>query len=188
VLAGFLLLVSGLVAGCIFSPDRGDGDKPPPPPLKYPVLSTPAAVLTALRIAYENRDSSGYLKLFDDKYLGATYDTSEVEEGNQAGTFTRVEEEKHIKSLAENANITSVDLFLPGEPWTVTTVIDVDSGEEWGLITIYNPQIGVTEAGKDAVRIVANETFQFRFRPRSVPPESSDTGKLWHIVRWNEDP
>ena len=182
-MTGFLLLASGLLAGCIFSPDKGDENKPPPPPPEYPELSTPQAVLEALRIAYESRDSSGYLRLFEGDYKGASYDTSEVS-GNQPGEFTRVGEEMHIRSLAENPNITSVDLYM-AQPWTRSTVISDNGTEEWAYIAIFNPQIGVTD-GATTVQTVANETFEFSFRPTVDFSSSTDT--LWHIVRWTEAP
>jgi hypothetical protein len=179
-LASLLVLVSALVAGCIFSPDKGD-DKPPPPPT-YPALTSPGQVLVALRLAYEARDSSGYRALFEWDYKGSSYDTSEAD-GAQAGTFTRIAEEQHIRRLAENPYITSVDLFLP-EPWTYTRIIG-DTGEEWVQIQVKNPQIGVTD-GPNTVQTIANETFLFAFRPTYAPESPTDT--LWHIVRWEEAP
>lgn len=178
-LAAILALIACLLAGCIFSPDRTDKKKPtPPPPIPYPVFSNPQNVLDALRLAYENRDSVGYRKLFEPDYQGISYDSTGVL------TFTRIDEERHIRSLAENINIVSVslDLGIPGQ-WNPTPFISERTGEEWVEIAVFDPQIGITE-GRNSLQTVANETFAFRFRSR-VAPEST-TGKLWHIVEWEE--
>lgn len=186
-LAGLLALAAALLSGCIFSPDRRDGNKPPPPPPSYLQMSRPQNVLANLRTAYEARDSSGYRQLFELDYQGSTYDTDDQQTGNQPGTFTRIDEEKHIRSLAENANISSVtlDLGLPGQLIPTPTI--GDTGELWALVTVYNPRIGFND-GVTTVEVVAEETFEFMFRPRRVPRDSSETDTLWHIVRWNETP
>jgi len=186
-LAGSLALLSGLLSGCIFSPDKGDGKKKPPPPIVYD-LTRPQNVLGALELAYANRDSSGYRQLFELDYRGSTYDTS-LEDGFQPGTFGRIDEERHIRALAENPNITSVtlDLGLPSQWEARRTTTIGDTGEEWALITVANPQTDITD-GLTIYRFVAGQTFEFRFRPTVVGPELSRTDTLWHIVRWDEAP
>lgn len=175
----FLLLL-GPACG---NDDRNPVRPGPSPGPTYPVPSTPQAALNKLILSYESRDSTAYRSCFEADYQGASYDTSEAN-GNQPGTFTYSDEAAHIRALARSATITSVDLFLP-TPWTRATVTG-DSLGDWAMVAVHNPQVGITD-GANTMQTVANETFEFSFRP-TTPAAESPTDTLWHIVRWAETP
>jgi hypothetical protein len=173
-----------LLLGPACGKDDENPVKPGPPPgPTYPVLSTPGAVLDKLRMSYEYRDSLAYDSCFEADYLGASYDTSEAGPP-QPGTFTFADEAAHIRALARDPDITSVDLFLP-TPWARITVPG-DTLGDWSMISVHNPQGGVTD-GANTVQIAVNETFEFSFRP-ATPAPTSPTDTLWRIVRWVEMP
>src|ERR1700704_2489928 len=63
-LAGVLVLLAIVAAGCgIFDPKRSGG-KPPELPPEYEIPFDPKTVLSNLEIAYSHRDSVGYKALY----------------------------------------------------------------------------------------------------------------------------
>ena len=178
----FLLLLG---PACGKDDDKNPVAPEPPPTPTYPLLSAPESALVALRLSYERRDSLAYRSCFAIDYQGTSYDTSETP-GYQPASFTRIDEERHIRSLAENPNITVVtlDLGVPAS-WSRSTAAG-DPGEDWALISVRNPLVEITE-GDNTSEVTANETFEFLFRP-TTPAPTSPTDTLWHIVRWTELP
>lgn len=167
-------------AGCIFSPDKASKPKPNPPPV-YPVLQFPERVLSALQIAYEARDSVGYLKLFDYDYLGTSEDLTD---GTNA-TFRNSDERDHIQALAAASNVSAVKFDMgPYSSWR-REPSDNLSHPEWAIIQVngasFHVVIYTTDRG-DLTVTGTTETFTYTFKPTSTVP--GDT--LWNIIRWKE--
>lgn len=178
-----VLLASGGLSGCIFSPDRGRGPSGTPP-LIYEIPSTPRLALKNLVTAYSARDSVEYRKLFDVSYQGGSFDTSDAS-GVQPGTFTWIDEVRHIQALAEDRQIIRVRLdFGPDGAWVRDPVVG-PMGELWAEITIYKPYLEVDNPTDSFLLKPAVITFDFA---PQTPAANSPTDTLWYIVRWREDP
>jgi hypothetical protein len=182
-----LFALAGL-SGCIFSPDRGGGGGPPKPPPTYPIRKDPQQALENMLTAYGVRDSAEYLKVFaraaagKEGYFGSSYDVNDSMPGNQLGTFTIVEEEQHIKKLAESRDIYRITLnFGSRGTWTRYGATG-PSGERWAEIVITNPVIELDADNSYALK--SNEIFTYQFSPDTSSASPTDT--IWSIVRWFE--
>jgi hypothetical protein len=176
----------GLVAlaGCgIFKPEEGD-----PPggggPIDYPTLDFPSRVLSALEIAYSNRDSVKIKELYDSTYTGQSVDLN-----NPSVTIgvTYGDEVAHVARLAADPDIKNAYLDLGSDASWDRLPSDDPSHPEWAVIQIVGQayRVEVTEGTTTYGAIGEAGTFQeFAFTPTPDPSSPSDT--LWKIVRWKE--
>lgn len=177
------------LSGCIFSPDRGGGGPPKPPPT-YPIRKDPQQALENMRTAYEARDSAEYRKVFvqlgapGEPYVGSSYDVNDSIPGNQLGTFTIVEEEQHIKKLAESRDIYRISLSFGSKGTWKRYGATGPSSELWAEIVISNPVLELDDS-KSSYAFNSNETFTYQFSPDTSSASPTDT--VWSIVRWYED-
>lgn len=168
-------------AGCIFSPDHGDEKVKPPP--QYPRLDTPLNVLSALQLAYQNRDSVEYEQLYDSSYVGTSTDLNDPP-ATQVSTFRRADELIHIGALQHSTTISQVVFDLgPQTTWTRLSSDD-PSNPDWAQIQIGrgNLRIEIYDgATLYSVQSINPVTFTLKPTPTGAP---NDT--LWKIIRWNE--
>jgi hypothetical protein len=184
---GAAVLLSLLLAGCF-----GSGSNPVKPkasgPVSYPVPSTPQKALTALRMAYQERDSVEYRKmLWFPGYQGTSYDTSQTGT-RMAGTFTWSDEVNSIQHFAQDSQVTAVSLDFGLEAqWARTDPMDPNAEPGSAEIVIHSPKLEIdyTDPSKD-MGIGYSETMIFRFAP-STPASESPTDTLWTVSAWYED-
>jgi hypothetical protein len=172
------------LSGCIFSPDQGGGGKKDNTTL-YRMRSSPQNVLFNLIHAYEDTDTAAYMQQFAPNYQGQTYDTDTLS-GLTPGAITRDDEQAHIKAIAEDHDIIGIELGFPPEgAWLRHDAAD-DSGRagKWTGITIQRPTLRI-DFVKNTVNLVANESFEYAFKP-ITPAPTSPTDTLWTIGRWEE--
>jgi hypothetical protein len=184
-LAGVLVLLAVVVAGCgIFDPKQSGG-KPPPLLPVYEIPFTPTVVLTNLEKAYSARDSVGYKVLYDSSYVGTSRDQNDP--GTSTIELTYADEVAHVAFLESKPTITSAFMNLgPVSSWTRLESND-PSHPEWAVIQIAGSslRIRVIEGSNEYETSGASEFFTFAFKPTTPAPiSSSDT--LWNIVRWVE--
>src|SRR5439155_26370222 len=186
VLAGVLVLLAVVVAGCgIFDPKRSSG-KPPELPPEYEIPYYPGAVLSNLEMAYSHRDSVGYKALYDSSYVGTSQDLNDPP-GTTPISLTYTDEVAHIARLASKPSITSAYMNLgPISSWTRLESND-PSHPEWAVIQIAGTSltVRVTEGTDEYVATGSTDFFEFAFKP-TTPAPISTTDTLWNIVRWRE--
>jgi hypothetical protein len=180
---GIAALFAGILvlgAGCIFSPKKDDGGVVVPPPPPYPLLTSPEAVLLAMQLSYQARDSVEYKQLYDEGYQGTSQDLNDPP-GSQITAFRKADEVAHVAALRRSPGISTVVLELgPEVSWTRLSSDDV-SHPEWAQIQIPNWRIDIYD---NATLYTATSTnpITYTFAPTAVAP--GDT--LWKIIRWVE--
>ncbi len=164
------------MAGC--GKDRTTNPVIQPPP--YPVLSSPANVLTALQKAYVARDTTEYILLFDGNYQGSSID--QTDPSPQPTLFTKADEAHHIASLVKSTTVTDVELDLKPELLRFS-----DGGDPPGWATIQNPvlRLQINDGPSSYIISVATESMEFKFIP-TTPDSTSPTDTTWKIIRWTE--
>ena len=170
-----LLICLPLLAGCIFSPKRGN-NPPPPPTRTYLVASSPQNVFNNLIKSYTDRDSSGYKACFDLGYVGSSYNGFDGYP-YQPATYSFDDEARHIAKLQTSTTVLRASLELPNYLGAPTDTLAGDP-VGWVTISIYNPKVEIDEVS-GSTAIVTGETFEYKFQPTVVPTAESPTGKLW---------
>jgi len=173
-----LALLSILAQGCIFSPSKAKVTKqPPPPPYQQP--TSPEAVLSNLKLAYTNKDSTEYKSLYHDQYQGSFIDQRDPT--TPSGTYYKTDEAQHIAFLAKGAQ--TVDLELSSN-----LVRTIDLGDPAGWITIQEPFLvlhvqGTTADGTlgDDEILTGEDSIELKFVP--IPPSGSQPDTTWQIIR-----
>jgi hypothetical protein len=182
-LALIFCAVALALAGCIFSPERGN-KKPPPPPSFLPPIY-PDQALINLRDAYAFRDSVEYRKVLDyPDYHGISKDQTD---GTQEELFW-IDEVKHIQALAKATTITSVYFDMGNSSSWDRLTSDDAAHPEWAVIQITGSQfllrVDDTKEGTLTVNS-SKETHIFRFKP-TTPAPTSRTDTLWTLTQWEE--
>jgi hypothetical protein len=179
-LAAALLLVS--FSGCIFSPKRGDGGGGGGGPIQYPKLSTPENVLEALRLAYNDRDSTKIALIYDDTYIGTSFDPTTLVQIQ----LSKAQEISHVHTLHDDPGVTSVQLTYPPVETRFTNLNDPPG---WATVQVSGTGLGVEIVDESQVyRLIGSGgTFEFKFIP-TTPDSTSPTDTTWKIVRWTEFP
>ena len=182
-LSGIVACVALLIlqAGCIFSPDRGK-TQPPPPVSNYLPPTKPVFVLNNLIKAYADRDTTHYKDCYDLSYAGSSYDGYD-QGGPVPATYTRDDEAAHIRALQRSTTIFHVSLDLPNYLGTPLDTLPGDPAG-WLSMNIYNPKVQIDDQS-GSIAIVAGEVFQYKFL-RKTPDATSPTDTSWTIVRWAE--
>jgi hypothetical protein len=169
-----------LGAGCIFSPDKGDGGGGGGGGPQYQKLDSPEHVLENLGLSYAARDSNEYKTLYDSTYVGTSQDLNDPP-GSQVSTFRYVDEIAHVAALQRATTITSV-FFDIGSSTTWHRLPSSDpSHPEWADYTINSTHIQIYD-GATLYEVLSNSPTTFSFIPTAKAP--GDT--LWKIVRWVE--
>jgi hypothetical protein len=169
-----------LLAGCIFSPDKGDPGSTPPPAPVYFTPSTPDTVLLNFVTAYQSRDSVFYKSIYDSSYTGTS--TDNAGQFPVVSNFSYDSEIQILANMAKDTQISSIIMNLG----TKTRYPSDDVGHpEYALIQLRNVQITINRSNTYYVQQDAGDIFQFRFKP-TTPASSSSTDTLWNIVSWAE--
>jgi len=174
-LGGSILLAA--IAGC------GDDNHTGPGPNQQPIYldsSTPLNVLHNMRIAYESRDTTAYISLFDANYQGASYDPS----GPGQLTFSKGDEAQHIRGLLRSSTITSVSLTFPP---VLNRFTDISDPPGWATVQMAGAGLGVEINDGPTTYTLLSGTMEFKFLP-TTPALGSPTDTTWQIVRWYEFP
>jgi len=173
-LTSMVALALAVLAGC--GKDKTTGPVVTPP--KYPVLSSPKNVLTALRTAYVTRDSLEIPFLYDDAYVGTTIDPYSPSPYDSIG-FTKADEVAHVAALARKNVL--VDMTLNAANGFR------DGTDPPGWMTIQNPISNLDIADNPTEYIVGlgGEAMDFKFVPHTPDP-SSPTDTTWKIIQWTE--
>ena len=155
----------------------------PPPPSPYPKLVNPFSVVEALRIAYENRDSTEIKLLYDDNYQGSSADGTDPYP--VILRFYKFDEVRHVAKLA-HAGLSSVTLTT-----AYGLVREQDLSDPPGWAMIRNPYLSLeisdsTSLGTHTVDFTSERTV-FKFAPHTPDP-SSVTDTTWKIIGWTEIP
>ena len=183
-MAALLAGLGLLAAGCIFSPDTGNGGGGGGGGGQYRKLDSPANVLDALRLAYAARDSVEYKQLYDSSYVGTSTDLNDPP-GTQVSTFRYADEVAHVAALQRSTSINSVS-FDPGPETTWKRLPSDDpSYPEWAVIQINTGNLRIEINDNDGLKtytVTNSNPITFSFKPTVTAP--GDT--LWKIVRWNE--
>jgi hypothetical protein len=178
-LAFLLVGLAALTAGCIFSPDKGDGGGGGGGTPQYPKLDSPSNVLDALGKSYAARDSMEYKTLYDSLYyVGTSQDLNDPPD-TQVSTFRYADEVAHLAALQRSTTIASV-FFDIGANWQRLASSD-PSHPEWAEIQINSTHVQIYD-GATVYEVLSNSPTTFSFIPTVKAP--GDT--LWKIVRWKE--
>ncbi len=174
-----------LQAGCIFSPDKGDGGGPPPPPSYY-VPARPDLVLQNLITAYQRRDSTVYKTIYDLDYEGKSTNPADPNPATQVSTFSWDSEVRHLANMARATTISQVVMDLGSATQWIREPSDNLAHPEYALIQLQNVHIQVF-VGNDVYNVKqdSGEIFQFRFKP-TTPAATSSSDTLWTIISWTE--
>jgi len=174
-----LVAVLAIVSG-------GGGDDDPVKPHQnnpvYPERSSPENVLLAYDIAYEGRDTTVYVDLFDSTYVGSSTDLNDIV---NVLTFTLADEADHIRALRAAGVSVYLD-FGPSATWIRMPSDDL-SHPEWATIEINGSAFAVEISdGPNTYGTTGSPgTYQkFAFAPSLDTTSPTDT--LWRIVRWQE--
>jgi len=171
------VIAAAVVAGC------GDDHvtRPNiPTPSPYPVLLNPYAVLDALRIAYQNKDTLEMKVLYHDQYDGTSIDNTDAVP--TLLHFTKADEVAHVVALARSTAIGSITVFAAPNSQRYD-----DSADPVGWATIDNPYMTIEISDATATHLVdvAHIAMKFKFIP-TTPAPSSSTDTTWKIIRWTE--
>jgi hypothetical protein len=182
---GIASLFAGLLvlgAGCIFSPKKDDGGVVVPPPPTYPALTSPDAVLLALQLSYQGRDSVEYKQLYDEGYEGTSQDLNDPP-GSQITAFRKADEVAHLAALQRSPGISSVVLdFGPTVSWTRLSSDNL-SHPEWAQIQIPSWHIEIFDNNNSTLYTATSASpITYSFAPTVAAP--GDT--LWKIIKWVE--
>ena len=169
-----------LGAGCIFSPKKDNPTDGGGGGTVYPKLDDPTHVLSALILAYQNRDSVEYKTLYDSSYVGTSTDLNDPP-GTQVSTFRYADEVMHIAALQRTTTISSV-VFDLGSPlsWNRLSSDDL-SHPEYAQIQISSWHVDIFDGATEYFVQSSNPTT-FTFKPTVVAV--ADT--TWKIVKWVE--
>ena len=151
--------------------------RPNPKPLTYIVSSTPHAVLYNLQLAYTRRDTTEYKSLFDDNYVGTSFDPSVPGQY----TFSKQDERLHILALARTTSITSIYLTFPP---VLTRETDISDPPGWTIMHMTGVQLEINDS-PTSLQLDQSQSMEFKFSP-TTPDSTSPTDTTWKIVRWTE--
>ena len=180
-LASILLLA---LSGCIFSPKKKVGNPPIDKP-SYSLPWSPDLVLQNYVKAYNYRDSTQMQLIYDDAYLGKSYDATQPID-LQTSHFTKADEVSHTGRLYRDAAIQRVELSL-GTNFLRST----DLGDPPGWATLQTNfqslSVYVIEDGQNNTYELhkSGEAIVFKFIPKT-PDSSSETDTTWKLIQWNE--
>ncbi len=180
-MAGAVLLAS--LTSCIFSPKRDDGGGGGDGLPEYPKLTNPYFVLDALEKAYEARDSVEIALIYDDSYIGSSFDPTTLAQIQ----LSKSDEVTHVHALHDAIGVTSVQLNYPPQR---TLYTDLGDPPGWATIQVSGAGLGILiddNAKQITYRLIGSGgTFEFKFIP--TPPDSASPDTTWKIVRWTEYP
>lgn len=181
---GLAAIALAFLGGCgIFSPEKGDGGKPTPPPPQYEVPFSPTVALENMRLAYEATDSVQAAKVYHPSYEGLS--RTEFEPQTSWLTFTQADEIRHIGALRLEPSVTDIVLNMGLQSsWIIGPSLNV-AHPEWQSITIdHGIQLQIT-TNSTLYTVPTNDFFQFQFAP-TTPAAESKTDTTWQIIRWEE--
>jgi hypothetical protein len=179
------VVLAAMTSSCIFDPDKGTNDDPPPPS-DYLPLNTKVAVLKNLETSYNNRNITEYEKILDDNF------TFFLAAGDVGGglpvQWDRAEEldaNTHLFSRTPDPNwplCTSIDMNLqiPDDPQWLEIIPSAAPDEVWQTTTLfYDFQI---EVAPDTKYIpVPGAKAQF-----TVRNAGTDAKPHWQLIEWRD--
>lgn len=181
-----LTLVGVLGAGCIFSPDRGDG--PPPKTTPYSIRNTPIGAIYYLQQAWSNRDSVRIDSVYATDYQGTSQDLTDLNNPTTL-TFYKSDEVRSVARLARSPTVSVSMNFFSYTDWVTSRY--VSDPPEWvsfqiQIFTIYLNDTSVIDGEYEARSPKSGFVWFFEFTLRPTYPNGPTADPVWEIVRWKE--
>jgi hypothetical protein len=173
-----LVLASGMLAGCLFSPEK----KPPlvADPIEYLEPGTPNAVLQNMVTAYEARDSVATAVVYDVAYEGTSTDLASPTPA--VYNLTWFDEKHHVAVLKNNPNIANISVQLGSQTTWRRLPPEAGDPQDWAVLQIDQANIQITDVNTGFLYQAQNNKMLYTFIPTVAAP--GDT--TWKIVRWTE--